>query len=188
MPASQAQRPGLQARLAGLLSWRTISGKLIIGLVVLFALAGAAVSLVTANSLSNSLMSLLNQQLQSATQTWFSCVQSQVGDNDHDRADQDRSAASGQADAYRANPDGYLTCSGQGQAPGTFEVLLAGKSVRYKSTVQEACPLSATDTATLVALKVPASQNPPGPSGDSSPPEPGGSAPANPPALTRIHF
>ena len=71
MPASQAQRPGPRARLAGLLSWRTISGKLIIGLVVLFGLAGAAVSVVTANSLSNSLMSSLNQQLQSATQTWF---------------------------------------------------------------------------------------------------------------------
>jgi len=184
MPASQAQRPGPRARLADLLSWRTISGKLIIGLVVLFALAGAAVSLVTANSLSNSLMSSLNQQLQSATQTWFSCVQSQVGDNDHHHADQDGSAASGQADAYHANPNGYLTCSGQGQAPGTFEVLLAGKSVQYKSTVQGVCPLSATDAATLAALKVPANQNPPGPSGDSSPPEPGGSAPANPPALT----
>ena len=89
MPASQAQRPGLRAQLAGLLSWRTISGKLIIGLVVLFALAGAAVSLVTANSLSNSLMSSLNQQLQSATQTWFSCVQSQDGASDHDHADRD---------------------------------------------------------------------------------------------------
>ena len=111
MPASQAQRPGRRARLAGLLSWRTISGKLIIGLVVLFGLAGTAVSVVTANSLSNSLMSLLNQQLQSATQTWFSCVQSQVGDNDHDRADQDRSAASGQAE-QNDQPDDELAADG----------------------------------------------------------------------------
>jgi len=172
MPASQAQRPGLRARrvrLAGLLSWRTISGKLIIGLVVLFGLAGAAVSLVTANSLSNSLMSSLNQQLQSATQTWFTCVQSQDGDNE-------------QADAYQGNPNSYAMCSGQGQAPGTFEVLLTGNSVAYKKTVQEACPLSATDTATLVALKVATNQNPSGSSSASSPPEPDSSVPTSPPA------
>jgi len=173
MPASQAHRPGLRARLAGLLSWRTISGKLIIGLVVLFALAGAAVSLVTANSLSNSLMSSLNQQLQSATQTWFSCVQSQDGDN-----------AGQQADLYQDDPSGYAACSGQGQAPGTFEVLLTGNSVAYKKTVKEACPLSATDTATLAAMEVASNQNPPGSSSASSPPEPGGSAPTSPPAPT----
>jgi len=169
MPASQAQRPGPRARLAALLSWRTISGKLIIGLVVLFGLAGAVVSLVTADSLSNSLMSSLNQQLQSATQTWFSCVQSQDGNH---------------ADVYQGDPTGYAACSGQGQAPGTFEVLLTGNWAEYKKTVQEACPLSATDTATLVAMKVATNQNPPSSSSDSSPPEPGSSAPTSPPAPT----
>jgi two-component system, OmpR family, sensor kinase len=169
MQASQAQRPGRRARLAALLSWRTISGKLIIGLVVLFALAGAAVSLVTANSLSNSLMSSLNQQLQSATQTWFTCVQSQDGNH---------------AYAYQDAPDGYAACSGQGQAPGTFEVLLTGNWAPYKKTVKEACPLSATDTATLVALKVATDQNPPGSYGASSPPESGGDVPTSPPAPT----
>jgi two-component system OmpR family sensor kinase len=176
MPASQAQRPGRRARLAGLLSWRTISGKLIIGLVVLFALAGAAVSVVTADSLNNSLMSSLNQQLQSATQTWFTCVQSQDGDNDDDNPGQNDSDDSGQADAYQANPNGYFECSGQGQAPGTFEVLLQGTSVQYKSTVNEACPLSASDTATLAALQV-ANQNPSESSHASNPSGPGGSAP-----------
>jgi two-component system OmpR family sensor kinase len=171
MPASRAQQPSLRAALVGLLSWRTISGKLIIGLVVLFGLAGAAVSVVTANSLSNSLMSSLNQQLQSATQTWFSCVQSQDGENDH-------------ADAYQSDPTGYAACSGQGQAPGTFEVLLTGNLAAYKKTVQEPCPLSTTDTATLVDLKVATNQNPPRSSGASSPPEPGGSGPASPPVPT----
>ena len=178
MSASQPQRPR-RARLAGLLSWRTISGKLIIGLVVLFGLAGATVSVVTANSLSNSLMSSLNQQLQAATQTWFTCVQSQDGDNDHDNSGQNDSDDSGQADAYQANPNGYLQCSGQGQAPGTFEVLLKGKSVQYKGTVKEACPLSASDTATLAALKVATNQNPPD---SSNPSGPDGSAPTTPPA------
>jgi len=171
MPASQAQRPGPRAWLAGLLSWRTISGKLIIGLVVLFALAGAAVSVVTANSLSSSLMSSLNQQLQSATQTWFTCVQSQDGGSDHD-------------DAYHANINGYAACSDQGQAPGTFEVLLTGNSVGYKKTVKEACPLSPADTATLAALKVATNQNPPPAASASSPSEPGGSGPASTPATT----
>jgi len=169
MAAPRAQRPGRRARLAALLSWRTISGKLIIGLVVLFALAGAAVSVVTANSLSNSLMSSLDQQLQSATQTWFTCVQSQDGDH---------------TDAYQDDPDGYSACSGQGQAPGTFEVLLTGNWAAYKKTVKEACPLSATDTATLVALSAATDQNPPGSSGADSPPGPGGVVPSRPPATT----
>ncbi len=168
MPASRAQRPGLRARLAGLLSWRTISGKLILGLVVLFGLAGAAVSVVTANSLSSSLMSSLNQQLQSATRTWFSCVESQSGNH---------------VDAYQADPAGYAACSGQGQAPGTFEVLLTGNWAEYKKTVKEACPLSATDTAALAALQVATNQNPRS-SGASVPPEPGGSGPSSPPAPT----
>jgi hypothetical protein len=158
VPASRAQRapgPGRRARLAGLLSWRTISGKLILGLVVLFGLAGAAVSVVTANSLSSSLMSSLNQQLQSATQSWFSCVESQSGNR---------------ADAYQANPAGYAACSGQGQAPGTFEVLLTGNLAEYKKTVKEACPLSATDTAALAALQVATNQNPPRFSGAPVPP------------------
>ena len=50
-------------RLAAVLSLRTISGKLIVGLVVLFGLASIIVSVVTAQSLNNSLMSSLNQQL-----------------------------------------------------------------------------------------------------------------------------
>ena len=50
-----------------MLSPRTISGKLIVGLVVLLGLASVIVSVVTAQSLNNSLMSSLNQQLQSAT-------------------------------------------------------------------------------------------------------------------------
>jgi two-component system, OmpR family, sensor kinase len=115
-------------------------------------------------------MSSLSQQLQSATQTWFTCVQSQAGVNDHD--------------AYSEQLMGYATCSGQGQAPGTFEVLLAGNSVGYKKTVQEACPLSATDTATLAALKVATNQNPPRSSHVSGLPEPDSSGPASPPAQT----
>ena len=74
MPTPAARRPRWLARLSALLSVRTISGKLIIGLVVLFGVASVAVSLVTAQSLRSSLMSALDGQLQAATNTWSSCV------------------------------------------------------------------------------------------------------------------
>ena len=67
-------------RLAALFSLRTISGKLIVGLALLFGVASVAVSVVTDHSLNQSLMSSLNQQLQAATDTWYSCVQHSTGD------------------------------------------------------------------------------------------------------------
>ena len=43
------------------------------------------VSLVTVQSLNSSLMSSLDQQLQTATHTWYSCVQSSTNNGrDHD--------------------------------------------------------------------------------------------------------
>ena len=80
-----------------MLSLRTISGKLIIGLVVLFGLASVFVSVITAQSLNNSLMSSLNQQLQAATHTWYNCVEHSTGTASHDRP----------PDAGRPDPDGY---------------------------------------------------------------------------------
>ena len=62
-------------RVAALFSLRTISGKLIIGLALLFGVASIAVSVVTDHSLNQSLMSSLNQQLQAATGNWYNCVQ-----------------------------------------------------------------------------------------------------------------
>ena len=68
--ASAAQRPRPLARMAALLSLRTISGRLIIGLVVLFGLASIIVSVITTDSLNNSLMSSLNTELQAASMRW----------------------------------------------------------------------------------------------------------------------
>src|SRR6516162_959155 len=76
MPAPAVPPHGTLARWAHVLSVRTISGKLIIGLVVLFGLASVVVSLVTARSLNDSLMSSLRAQVHSATSTWFNCVNS----------------------------------------------------------------------------------------------------------------
>ncbi|HWN60815.1 MAG TPA: HAMP domain-containing sensor histidine kinase [Streptosporangiaceae bacterium] len=128
-----------------MLSFRTISGKLIIGLVVLFGLASIVVSVVTAQSLSNSLMSSLRTQVQSATSTWFTCASpdnhSPGGDPDHDQQ----------------SPPG---CYDSGQAPGTFLAILSssGKVEQYYY-VGGSCTLTAADQAMLLNLPAP---DPPG--------------------------
>jgi two-component system, OmpR family, sensor kinase len=152
-------------RLAALFSLRTISGKLIIGLALLFGVASVAVSVVTDHSLNQSLMSSLSQQLQAATGNWYNCVQ-HSSDPDHNGPAQT---------AYRPAPDGYGMCSNAGQAPGTFELLLSGGSVGYKNTVKKECPLSGSDEAMLATLPSDASQHPPGQAG-AGPPVPPASA------------
>jgi hypothetical protein len=100
------------------LSLRTISGKLIFGLVVLFGLASAVTSLVTAHSLSNSLMSSLDGQLESATSTWLTCANNAY----HDSLDGYVAGDSGSG-ADQNGSVNWGNCSGVGQAPGTFLVV-----------------------------------------------------------------
>ena len=164
-------RPRRLTRLAATLSLRTISGKLIVGLLILFGLASVIVSVITAQSLNNSLMSSLNQQVQAATHTWFGCVQQSTVDsahNDHDHSD-----------AARPDPDDYKMCSELGQAPGTFEEMLAGNSISYKHTVKGSCPLSPADAATLASLPLGSAPAPsrPADSGGTNSPPPASSAP-----------
>jgi two-component system OmpR family sensor kinase len=154
MPAPAARPPGRLARWAHVLSFRTISGKLIIGLVVLFGLASAVVSVVTAQSLSNSLMSSLDQQLQSATSTWLTCANSDNhgpgGGPDNDNGD-------------------YRNCYNQGQAQGTFlAVLSSNGQVEQYFYVLKSCTLTAADQVTLAELPSPQayqSSDPPSPPG-----------------------
>ncbi len=152
MPAPGAQPPRRLARLASVLSFRTISGKLIIGLIVLFALASVVISVVTAQSLSNSLTSSLTDQLQAATTTWSSCAfMANRGDGDGDHA-------------QPSGPPSYGQCSNQGQAPGTFEAVLSSSGgVPYKYYVSKSCNLSAADRATLASLPAPPPQPRPAP-------------------------
>ena len=176
MSAPSASRSRGLARLAGLFSLRTISGKLIIGLLVLFGLASVIVSVITAQSLNNSLMSSLNQQLQAAANTWTNCVvQSTLASQHHD---------SDPSDASKPDPDDYAMCSDSGQAPGTFVELLTGRSIAYKHTVKGTCPLSAADEATLVKLPPGGHVAParPADSGGSNPPRP-----APPAAVQDVH-
>ena len=126
-------------RLAALLSLRTISGKLIVGLLVLLGAASIIVSVVTAQSLNNSLMSSLNTQLQSATMRWQNCA-----------------VQGNHTDAY-TGPNPGVNC--YGQATGTFEAQLTGRTFSNLGVVPGGCQLSAADEKTLLAL--PTAQLPP---------------------------
>jgi two-component system, OmpR family, sensor kinase len=150
----RAVRPhGRLARWASVLSYRTISGKLIIGLVVLFGLASVVVSVVTAQSLSNSLMSSLRTQVQSESTTWKNCANS------------DAHGPGGDTDGGQSGPPGYLACYGVGQAQGTFlAILSSGGTVKHYFYVSKSCTLTSADKATLVDLPSPAP--PPGPPPD----------------------
>jgi two-component system OmpR family sensor kinase len=129
-------------RLAALLSLRTISGKLIVGLVVLFGAASIIVSVITAQSLNNSLMSSLNTELQSASMRWQNCVFPPQGN---------------QTDAY-TDTDPGVNC--YGQATGTFQAELTGHTFSNLGVVPGGCQLSAADEKTLLAL--PTAPLPPG--------------------------
>src|SRR5580692_718876 len=150
----------LAGRWAGVLSFRTISGKLIIGLVVLFGLASAVVSVITAQSLDNSLMSSLRTQVQSATSTWFTC------------ANPDSDVPGGDPDQDQQGPP---DCYASRQAPGTFlAVLSASGKVEQYHYVGGVCTLTAADQTMLVNLPAP------GPPGSYPPHGP----PPDPPTYT----
>jgi two-component system OmpR family sensor kinase len=153
MPARAVRPHGRLARWASVLSYRTISGKLIIGLVVLFGLASVVVSVVTAQSLSNSLMSSLSAQVQSGSTTWSSCANS------------DAHGPGGDTDGDQSGSPGSLACYDVGQAPGTFLAILSPSgTVEHYFYVSKSCTLSSADKATLVDLPSPAP--PPGPPPD----------------------
>jgi two-component system OmpR family sensor kinase len=164
MPAPAVRLPGRLARWAHVLSYRTISGKLIIGLVLLFGLASALVSVVTAQSLNNSLMSSLRSQVQSATTTWSHCANS----GDH--------GPGGDSDADGSEP----TCYGVGQAPGTFLAILSASGTVQEChyNISSSCTLTAADTAALVSLPAQGGYSQPG----SGPPQ---GPPPDPPTYTR---
>jgi len=153
-PAPGTQRPHRLSRLAALLSLRTISGKLIIGLVVLVGAASIIVSVVTSSSLNRSLMSSVDQQLQSATMRWQNCVSS---------------SPDGDTDVHHGAGQGPLPAC-YGQAAGTFEAKLTGSTFSNLTLVPGGCELSAADEQTLLALhttQVPAA-------GPGAPAGPGG--------------
>jgi two-component system, OmpR family, sensor kinase len=175
MSPPAVQPPGRLARLAHVLSFRTISGKLIIGLVLLFGLASVAVSLVTAQSLQSSLMSSLNGQLQAATNIWSGCANTVNQDGyDGHGLPPGTDATDSAVDPGQPGPGNYGSCSENGQAPGTFEaVLTSGGQLIYDKCVHQSYHLTEADQVTLVDLPAPASHYPSDPHG----PPPGSTSP-----------
>ena len=114
--------------LAAVFSLRTISGKLIVGLLVLFGMASVIVSLITANSLDNSLMSSLNQQLVSATHTWSTAFS---------RVPRTASATAPTRTMPTSRSGRLRHVQRTGARPGTFEALLTGTSIGYKHAVSD---------------------------------------------------
>jgi len=172
MPARAVRPHGRLARWAGVLSFRTISGKLIVGLIVLFGLASVLVSVVTAQSLSNSLTSALDGQLQTATTVWSTCANMA-----YYRGNGGHAPGAGGPDSDQApSPGDYANCSGNGQAPGTFEAVLSPSgAILYQNYVSKSGTLSPADKTTVADLPTSAGQSSPGPPGP-----PGGSAPPAP--------
>jgi two-component system, OmpR family, sensor kinase len=149
MPAPAVPPHGRLARWARVLSFRTISGKLIIGLLVLFGLASVVVSLVTAQTLNNSLRGSLSAQVQSATSTWSNCVTS----DGHDQG------GGGPGHGY----GDYSNCYNQGQAPDTFlAVLSPSGQVEHSFYVSNWCRVTAADQAMLAGIPSPAGSPPSG--------------------------
>ncbi len=162
MPPATGRPPGRLARWVHVLSVRTISGKLIIGLVVLFGLASAVVSVVTSHSLSNSLMSSLSARVQSAGNTWFTCaVSTTYGPRDG------APRAGGQTGS-----DGYARCYNAGQATDTFlAVLSSSGTVEQCFYVSHTCALTAADKSELASLPSSGGPSPAGSGSGSAPPQ-----------------
>jgi two-component system, OmpR family, sensor kinase len=164
MPARAARPHGRLARWASVLSYRTISGKLIIGLVVLFGLASVVVSVVTAQSLSNSLMSSLRAQVQSESKAWSTCASQVYGDPGDGRN------PGGGPDGGQPDPGDWANCATNGQAPDTFlAVLSASGTVEHYVYVSDSYKLTMADTATLVDLPSPDTDSPPPPGPPATP-------------------
>jgi two-component system OmpR family sensor kinase len=169
MPAPGAQPPRRLARLASVLSFRTISGKLIIGLIVLFALASVVISVVTARSLSSSLMSSLRTEVQSETTNWYHCANPD-GHNPDGQGD-------GDIDGGMPSAGNLNHCYNAGQAAGTFEAVLSASGLVYPYYyVSHSYTLTTADAQTLVDLPAPDA-----PSGSDAPPGP----PPNPDTYTQ---
>ena len=76
---------------------------------MLFGLASVIVSVITAQSLNNSLMSSLDQQLQAASHTWSACVMQSSLDSQHHDPDP--------SDASKPDPDDYACAANQVRPP-----------------------------------------------------------------------
>jgi two-component system, OmpR family, sensor kinase len=131
-------------KLGGLVISRTLSARLIAGVLVLLLGACAVIGVVTYVALRDSLLSSLDSQLVSASSTYTNCIGNPTV----------------AADLHGAGwpPGGKPpNCSG-GQAQDTLGVVIKNGQIQFSGTVdggeQKKCDLSAADEKALLALPV----------------------------------
>jgi two-component system OmpR family sensor kinase len=148
---------------------RTLSARLIAGLVALLAVAAATVGVVTYVAVQRALMDQLGNQVQASTSVVNGCLDSwfnpSYGDGDHDSDDH-----AGPGSGSSGNPLSSMYCNGLG--PGTFVAYLRhGQWGAMLVPHQNQIRLTAADKATLGAIK--------------PCPLPGQGGPAVPPPVTK---
>jgi two-component system, OmpR family, sensor kinase len=171
---SGASRAGGSRRWASWLAGRTLSARLITGVLLLLVGAFAIIGLVTYLAIRGSMVSALDGQLRSSSGTYAGCME---------QAHQDTTGQAGnwnQPPGQAGQPAGHLadyqpppngnSCS-QGQPQGMLGIRLKNGQITNCGIVDgannETCHLSAADTRALMALPVyqpSANQPPPWPS------------------------
>jgi two-component system OmpR family sensor kinase len=164
---------------------RTLSARLIIGVLLLLVGACAVIGVVTYIAVRNSMVSAIDDQLRSASFTYTSCIE-HYGEDKTSKAGTDSVVMSGdrnQSDTPPNNPN----CSG-GQPQGMLGVRIWRGGITNCGVVsgmgQHTCTPSAADTKTLKALHV--TPPPPQSSDLNQPPPPSWSITATSVNLTSL--
>jgi len=152
---SAGREAGQQRPRASWLAGRTLSARLITGVLLLLVGACAIIGVVTYLAVRGSMVSALDGQLRSASITYVTCIEA----THEDATGQGGSAAQpgGQPDGYQPPPNSS-NCS-QGQPQGMLGVRIKNGVITNCGVVngmynQECPPLSAADKKALMALPV----------------------------------
>jgi two-component system, OmpR family, sensor kinase len=164
-PGPERPHPPARSRwLAG----RTLSARLITGVLVLLVGACAVIGVVTYLAVRSSMVSTLDGQLRSANGTFVVCIENQRQDTTGQGSDQGQPGGGGPGGSYP--PPISSSCS-QGQPQGMFGVRIKNGVITNCGIVTGAttqpCRLSPADEKALMALPVyqpPQNQPPPWPS------------------------
>jgi two-component system, OmpR family, sensor kinase len=180
---SDGREAGRQRPRASWLAGRTLSARLITGVLLLLVGACAIIGVVTYLAVRDSMVSTLDGQLRSASSTYVSCIEAThqdttgQGSTGQGGSGQGSSPAQpgGDQDGYQPPPNSN-NCS-QGQPQGMLGVRIKNGVITNCGVVngmynQECPPLSAADKKALMALPVyqPRYQSGPGQSGPGQPP------------------
>ena len=155
---SDGREAGLQRPRASWLAGRTLSARLITGVLLLLVGACAIIGVVTYLAVRDSMVSTLDGQLRSASSTYASCIEN-AG---QDVTGQDATGQGGSPGQPGGGPDNYQpppsSCS-QGQPQGMLGVRIKNGVITNCGVVngmsnQECPPLSAADKKALMVLPV----------------------------------